>query len=83
MMSWLVSLVINWLSNSWRLLKGAYSLLGQVGMDDEEFFIYEWHNPFQREISDPDHTHYHPNTNLWTDAHCTRQGPFDSEYFES
>lgn len=81
MMSWLVSLVTNWFFNAWTLLKGAYSLLGQVGMDDEEFLTIEWHSPFQREISDSDQTHIHPNMNTWMDADCARHGPFDSEYY--
>jgi hypothetical protein len=81
MMSWFVSLVTNWFSNSWRLLKGAYSFLGQVGMDDEEFLTMEWHSPFQREIINSDQTDIHPNTNPWMDADCVSQGPFDSKYY--
>jgi hypothetical protein len=55
MMIWLVSLVTNWFSNLWRLIKGAYSLVGQVGMDDEDFLRLEWPSNSQREFIDPDH----------------------------
>ena len=72
MMSWFVSLVTNWISNSWRLIKGAFSLLGQLEMDDDDFFRMAWPGTYQRETSDRENR---------LDADCVSQGPFDSKYY--
>ena len=46
--------MMSWLSNVWALIKGAFALAGQVGMDDDDFLRLEWRSAFPKEMSDPD-----------------------------